>query len=66
MVTVLHMPGGKDPDIYYGIDQKTENRIIGDLKKDGWRVERASEDEWYGQDNPKYTVHHWNVTRGNR
>lgn len=59
MIVVIHYPN-RDPDIYFGINEKTEHRILNDLKKTNV-VERST--NWYGQDNPEYTVHHWEAKK---
>lgn len=63
MITVIHMSGNKEPDIYFGIDQKTEDRILKDLRESNYKVTRSTDEEWYGQSNPKYSVHHWNAIK---
>ena len=65
MMTVIHYDHDKDPDIYFGIDQKTENTIIEDLKS-RYEVKRCDAKEWPGQDNPNYAVHHWHAKRMRR
>ena len=64
MITVLHYATNKDPDIYFNLDQNAENKIVNGLKKEGCKVERCSDEEWPGQSNPGYSVHHWTVKRG--
>ena len=64
MVTVLHYSGNKDPDVYFGTTTHSENKILKALRSDGMVVTRSSANDWPGQDNPKYIVHHWDVKKG--
>lgn len=63
MITVLHYEWNKDPDVYFGVDRRTENKIIRGLVEEGLEVHRSTDDKWFGQSNPKYTIHHWDVTK---
>ena len=61
MISVIHyQTGSKEPDIYFGINSKTEKAIISDLKKTN-NVVRCNSTEWFGQDDPNYDIHHWNA-----
>lgn len=62
MVTVIHYNDGRDPDIYFKTNENTEQKILRKMA-DKYDVRRASAEEWYGQDNPNYKVHHWNAER---
>lgn len=59
MICVIHHPN-RDPDIYFGIDERTEKKILNNIRKTN-TVERSM--DWYGQDNPEYTVHHWEARK---
>lgn len=62
MIGVFHFDTYRDPDIYFDINERTEKKIVNNLSKD-WNVTRCSAEEWFGQDNPKYSIHHWNVSK---
>lgn len=63
MICVIHyQTGPKDPDVYFGIDAKTEKSIIGDLRKTN-EIVRCSSEEWFGQDDPNYDIHHWKASK---
>jgi len=62
MVVVIHYGTNKDPDVYFGIDEKAESRILRDLKT-SWFIERSSVEEWPKQNDPRYAVHHWNAKK---
>lgn len=62
MITVIHYSTNKDPDVYFGITETTEKKILTSLKKN-WDISRSASDDWYGQDNPAYPVHHWNAQK---
>ena len=68
MVTVIHYISSmnKDPDVYFGITEKTESKILSDLKKNGYTIERSSAEVWPGQDRPGYSIHHWNAEKKKR
>lgn len=63
MVVVIHYDANREPDIWFGIDQRTEQKILNGFSKKKWTVKRAGPDEWYGQDDPNYRIHHYNATR---
>lgn len=63
MVTVvIHYSTSKDPDVYFGITESTERRLLRDLH-DKWDITRAPAEDWYGQDIKGYPVHHWNAQK---
>lgn len=63
MVTVvIHYNNRNEPDIWFGITERTERKILSGLK-DKWDITRASAEDWYGQDISGYPVHHWNAQK---
>lgn len=65
MIIVIHHEGNKDPDIYYGMDQSSERKLIRKLSEVA-DVSRSDPKEWYGQDNPNYAIHHYDAKRRRR
>lgn len=65
MISVFHYYNDKDPLIYFDINERTEKKIVNNLSVD-FSVTRCSAEEWFGQDNPKYDIHHWNVSKKRR
>lgn len=65
MVSVFHFDIGIEPEIHFNINERTEQKIIRNLSKD-WRISRCTSDEWFGQDNPDYQIHHWNAEKKKR
>lgn len=59
---VLHYGDDKPADIFCNISEAKESKILYSMRKH-YSVERATAEEWYGQDNPNYGIHHWNVTK---
>lgn len=59
MIVVVHM--NEDVYIDYSATEESEKRFLSKLSKD-FDIERSSAEDWPGQDNPNYRVHHWNVT----
>lgn len=62
MITVIHY-SNKDPDVHFDTSNNMEKRILNKIKSTGYKVERSSSEDWPGQDNPKYAVHHWEAKR---
>lgn len=62
MIAVFHHQN-KDPEIFFDINEHTEKRLIHRMEQSGMAVKRCSDEEWPGQSNKKYAVHHWNVTK---
>lgn len=61
MVTVIHYET-KDPDIHFDMTERKENVLIQNLQKT-LKVTRCSSEEWFGQDDPNYRIHHWNAIK---
>ena len=61
MILVIHYPS-RDPDVIYDVTENGEKRALKALEKD-WIIERSSSELWPGQDNPRYSIHHYNVKR---
>ena len=62
MITVIHFNTGKDPEIHFDISEPMEKKI---LKAHGqyWNLSRSSPEDWPGQENPRYAVHHWDAVK---
>lgn len=58
MIVVVHM--NQDVYISYDEDEAGEKEFLNKLSKD-FDIERSSAEDWPGQDNPNYQVHHWNA-----
>ena len=58
MITVIHFENGRTPEIHFGTNEAAEKKIIRALVSK-YDVRRATEDEWFGQQDPRYSVHHW-------
>ena len=65
MIVVIHYEN-KDPDIYFGITKTAEKKIINAVNSKDYAVSRCSPEEWYGQDNDRYDIHHWNARKKRR
>lgn len=63
MVTVLHYETNKEPDIYFGMTDSSERKIIKGLEELGNIVTRSPDSKWFGQSNPRYSIHHWDVKK---
>ena len=63
MIAVIHYSGNPDPGIYYGLDEHAERRVLKGIEEAGYKVMRSTDDEWFGQSNPKYAVHHYNAVK---
>ena len=60
MIVVIHYKRKEEPHIMFDMTEASEKRILTKLRKT-CTVERCSSEEWPGQDNPKYAVHHYNA-----
>ena len=65
MVTVIHYPDGTN-SIYFDSTPRKEQKVLSDLKINGFQPIRCDSKEWYGQDNKNYAVHHFNATKSRR
>ena len=59
MIVVVHM--NNDVYIDYSADEKSEKQFLNKLKSD-FDISRCSAEDWPGQDDPRYQVHHWQAT----
>lgn len=62
MITVIHFNTGKDPEIHFGISDQMENKILK-AHSQNWKLSRSSPEDWPGQENPGYVVHHWDAVK---
>lgn len=59
---VIHFDYNEDPDIYSGLDEIDEKRIIKIFERNHI-ITRAPDIEWNGQDDGLNLIHHWNAQR---
>lgn len=63
MIVVVHYEGNRDPDVYFGLDEKAEKNVLRAVGGKDWDITRSSKDSWYGQDLPNYAIHHYEARR---
>lgn len=62
MITVVHYSHKDEADIHYGMTEQSERKVLNKLASN-FKVERCSPEEWFGQDNPNYSIHHFRATK---
>lgn len=62
MIMVIHYDDRKAADIFYDISDAKEKKIVRSMIKN-WDLRRCSSEEWFGQDDPNYGIHHWNAVK---